>query len=437
MLRSMYTGISGLRNFQTKLDVIGNNIANVNTYGFKKGRVTFQDMLNQQMQGASAPTDNRGGTNPKQIGLGASIATIDTIATQGSSQTTNRSLDAMISGDGYFVVSDGNLNYYTRAGNFYLDEEGTLVNGDGLRVMGYAADENGNIDQSRITTLKIASGDQIAPVATTKVSFKGNLNANFPEADNAIATGNNITRQTISDALKNADGSVNGKIVNLKVIDALGGVNYVEIAFQRTNTGWQVLQITPDPNNAGNYNVASVATLTFDSATGKLTGDPTGTITVTPTNGAPDLTINLTAADFQNITQFSGSNTVDVDQADGSTDGYLTSFNIGASGEITGVYSNGQVKVLGQIVVATFSNPEGLDKVGNNLFQVSNNSGEPNIGAPGDGRGKLIGSALEMSNVDLAEEFTEMIVAQRGFQANTRMITTSDEILQELVNLKR
>src|SRR5690606_38978898 len=128
----------------------GNNIANVNTYGFKKGRVAFQDMLSQQLQGASSPTANRGGTNPRQIGLGATIATIDTIQTQGSPQTTNRSLDAMIYGDGFFVVSDGNLNYYTRAGNFYLDQYGTLVNGEGLRVMGYAADEYGNIDHSQL-----------------------------------------------------------------------------------------------------------------------------------------------------------------------------------------------------------------------------------------------------------------------------------------------
>lgn len=436
MLRSMYSGISGLRNFQTKLDVIGNNIANVNTYGFKKGRVTFQDLMSQQLQGASSPTENRGGTNPRQVGLGSTIATIDTIMTQGSMQTTGRSLDVGIDGDGFFIVSNGNLNYYTRAGNFYLDQNGTLVNGEGLRVMGYAADANGNIDRSQLSTLQIAAGAQIAPQATTKTSFKGNLNADFAQASSQLS-GSSLTRQQIIDGLKTGTEN-NGVIISYQVVDALGGVHNVELAFQKTGTGqWAVLQIIPTTTATGTtYSISNVATLNFDS-TGKLTGTPSGIINVTPTNGAPNITINLTAADFQNITQYAGSSTVDVDEVDGYTDGFLESFNIGQSGEITAVYSNGQVRVVGQIAVATFENPEGLNKAGNNLYQVSNNSGQPNIGAPGEGRGKLKGASLEMSNVDLAEEFTEMIVAQRGFQANTRIITTSDEILQELVNIKR
>lgn len=446
MLRAMYTGISGLRNFQTKLDVIGNNIANVNTYGFKKGRVAFQDMLSQQLQGASSPTANRGGTNPRQIGLGATIATIDTIQTQGSPQTTNRSLDAMISGDGFFVVSNGNLNYYTRAGNFYLDQNGTLVTADGLRVMGYAADENGNIDRSQLTTLAIASGDQIAPVATTMTSFKGNLNADF--ASGAALTAG--TRKQITDQLRAADGKQTGVIIKYPVVDSLGGEHTVELVFQKTNgnewTVYQIKQVITNPPAADpTYNVTPIATLRFGSD-GKIDTNSGVTIssqiTINQTdlqvpNGAQDLQITLTPEDFLNVTQYSGSSTIDVDEVDGSLDGFLESFNIGASGEITGVYSNGQVRVLGQIAVATFDNPEGLNKTGNNTYQVSNNSGQPNIGVPGEGRGTLIGAALEMSNVDLSEEFTEMIVAQRGFQANTRIITTSDEILQELVNLKR
>ena len=262
MLRSMYSGISGLKNFQTKLDVIGNNISNVNTYGFKKGRVTFQDTMNQTVSGASAATTQRGGMNAIQVGLGSSLASIDNIDTQGSAQTTNRTLDFSIEGDGYFIVKNGNAEFYTRAGNFYLDNKGVLVTGEGFKVQGTAGD------------------------------------------------------------------------------------------------------------------------ITF------------------PTN--------------------------------------LVSFSIGQGGEITGVDENGTQSTIATIAVAKFSNPAGLTKVGNNTFQESVNSGIPVTGdADTEGRGKLISGRLEMSNVDLSEEFTEMIVAQRGFQANTRIITTSDEILQELVNLKR
>ncbi|MCM3759454.1 flagellar basal body rod protein FlgG [Alkalihalobacillus oceani] len=282
MLRSMYSGISGMRNMQTKLDVIGNNIANVNTFGFKKGRTTFQDLVSQQLAGATAPDgNNRGGVNARQVGLGMQLASIDTIHTQGSLQNTNRELDLGISGDGYFMVSDGTTTYYTRAGNFYLDSEGNLVNSNGMRVL--------DMD-----------GDQIK----------------FHEILNAELSGN---------------------------IDEENWIDYIE------------------------------------------------------------------------------------------------SFSIGADGSINIIDNEGElVDTNVQIALAKFSNPEGLQKAGNNLYTISANSGDPSIGAPGEnGAGELVAGTLEMSNVDLSEEFTEMIVAQRGFQANTRIITTSDEILQELVNLKR
>lgn len=256
----MYSGISGMKNFQTKLDVIGNNIANVNTFGFKKGRATFSDLVNQNIQGAKASGGGIGGINPKQIGLGSSNSTIDTIHTQGSVQYTNRPLDLAISGDGFFVVSDGANDFYTRAGNFYLDGNGTLVNSDGL-------------------TLK--------------------PNINIPDDAQSFS------------------------------IDPTGAVSYI--------------------NNAG-------ALIPVDT-----------------------------------------------------------------------------------LQIAKFANPGALEKQGGNLFAETTNSGAANIvdAAGEEGTGKLIIGGLEMSNVDLSEEFTEMITAQRGFQANTKIITTSDEILQELVNLKR
>ncbi|ARK30993.1 flagellar basal body rod protein FlgG [Halalkalibacter krulwichiae] len=303
MLRSMYSGISGMQNMQTKLDTIGNNIANVNTFGFKKGRTTFKDMVSQQMAGATGPGQNLGGVNARQVGLGMQIASIDTIHTQGSLQNTGRELDLGISGDGYFVVGPSPVTgvgefSYTRAGNFYLDQEGYIVNSDGLYLMG----------------------------------VRPNGDASFQSVDD------------------------------------------------------------------------------FDATEGAL-----GRIRI--------------PADAQ-------------------------SFSVGADGKVMFI-NNGGLQVAGQIGLAKFSNPEGLQKTGNNLYAASANSGNiqgtnmtlngfanlgayisiPQLGAAGTGA--LVAGTLEMANVDLSEEFTEMIVAQRGFQANTRIITTSDEILQELVNLKR
>lgn len=282
MLRAMYSGISGLKNFQTKLDVIGNNIANVNTYGFKKGRATFSDLVSQQISGASAPTEQVGGTNPRQVGLGSQLASIDTIHTSTSLQTTARPLDLGVDGDGYFAVTDGDNVYYTRAGNFYMDEDGYVVNPAGL----YLLQEAGVTD--------------------------------------------------------------------------------------------------PDDVN----------------------------------------------------------NRIRIDQIDLDNEGTIEeteSFSIGKNGIVTIKLSGIQDLYEEQrIGIVRFSNAEGLEKVGGNLYRVSANSGEPQPGNPDeDGAGGLVSGTLEMSNVDLSEEFTEMIVAQRGFQANTRIITTSDEILQELVNLKR
>lgn len=436
VLRSMYSGISGLKNFQTKLDVIGNNIANVNTYGFKKGRTTFKDMVSQQIQGASSPQMNRGGTNPKQVGLGSQVSTIDTIHTQGSLQTTGRSLDLGISGDGFFIVNDGSLSYYTRAGNFYLDQNGNLVNADGLYVQGYAANAVGEIDYSQLSNLRIAAGTTIAPNATTNISFKGNLRDSTEIADN---TNNRLFDPNTAideDALK--EGLKSGAMMSMKVVDSLGNTHDLQIVAQKiSSTEWQLGYLLPDGDN---YSFNQLGNIQFDDD-GRVTGNASFQINLQPgqlTQGyngnAQDLTITV---DFSTITQYGSRSTIDVDTIDGNTEGFLEGFNISAAGEIFGVYTNGNVQRLGQIALANFNNPEGLTKSGDNLYQVSNNSGVPNIGIAGQDMGIINGGSLEMSNVDLSEEFTEMIVAQRGFQANTRIITTSDEILQELVNLKR
>ncbi|MFF2457482.1 flagellar hook protein FlgE [Peribacillus simplex] len=421
MLRSMYSGISGLKNLQTKLDVIGNNVANVNTYGFKKSRVTFSDAMNQTVSGASAATANKGGTNSKQIGLGSTIATIDTIHTQSSLQTTGRDLDLGISGDGYFVVKQGDSLSYTRAGNFYLDDNGTLVNANGLKVQAYKVDENGKRSKT-IGDVAVNVNAILPAIATTKISVSGNLAA---------------------DAI---DGTVFSQ--QMKVVDENGKEQTATIYFQKNGVDkWELFD--EEPAALGDTSTTKPKPFTsvkFDANGQIVAADKTQAgQTINISSGKEDdsdTTVDESVQkvkldfDFSNLTQVKGSTTALVNP-DGNKEGKLESFNIGASGEINGVYSNGLITTLGQLAVAKFSNASGLTKTGGNTFQESINSGTANINIAGEGRGVIASGSLEMSNVDLSEEFTEMIVAQRGFQSNSRIITTSDEILQELVNLKR
>ncbi len=405
MLRSMYSGISGMKNFQTKLDVIGNNIANVNTYGFKKGRVTFKDTMNQMVSGASASQDNRGGKNPIQVGLGSTLATIDTIHTQSSLQTTGRSLDLAISGDGYFMVKQGDAQFYTRAGNFYLDDNGSLVNGDGYKVQAFTLNEDGTTS-NQFGDVAVNVNAVLPPVTTDKISISGNL------ASNSVNNGTPFTQQ-------------------VQVIDNTGQAHRIDVHFAKTGDNqWGVYVNKPVKKEDGTTDTPTT-TITYNTETKKF--GPTSFSTPINIEGIDPIAVEL---DFNQLTQEAGSTSALVNP-NGNTEGALESFNIGSSGEINGVYSNGLVRTLGVLALAKFSNASGLTKAGGNLFQESINSGVANINVAGEGRGSIAAGTLEMSNVDLSEEFTEMISAQRGFQANTRIITTSDEILQELVNLKR
>lgn len=411
----MYSGISGLRNFQTKLDVIGNNIANVNTAGFKKGRVTFKDAMSQTIAGASASTENRGGKNAMQVGLGSSLATIDTIHTGSSIQTTNRPQDLAIEGDGYFVVKQGNAEYYTRAGNFYLDDNGTLVNGDGYKVQAYQVDDAGKVSNT-YGNVTINVNALLPATTTSKVNISGNLDPNTLQFE--------IFTQQV------------------KVVDEKGKQHTIDVHYKKTTTPgtdpelWEVFfnKDIEDVKQGATNAATADTTITIPA-----TGDPTiaalvGDITLP---GGETLKQANVALDIDGLTGSKGSGISVMSAPNGYTAGKLESFSIGAMGEVNGVYSNGQISTLGRLAIAKFSNTSGLNKAGGNLFQETINSGPANIGAAGEGRGTIASGALEMSNVDLSEEFTEMITAQRGFQANTRIITTSDEILQELVNLKR
>lgn len=408
MMRSMFAGVSGLRNHQTRMDVIGNNIANVNTVGYKTSRVTFQDALSQTIRGATAPQGNRGGINPQQVGLGVALSSIDVLHTPGNLQTTGVNTDLAIQGNGFFILGgEGNQRYYTRAGNFTMDTSGRLVYGNGLQLQGWMANDAGKIQTGgNPQGITLPIGTTIDPQATSKITLTGNLNSSTPD-------GESFTR-------------------NLPVYDSLGNPHTIQIVFTKTAAGqwsWAAQDSTGAPiSGAG-------GTLQFDTA-GHLTDGSPGAITGwTPGPGVADLDI---AIDFSAISQQHAEDSSVGYKQDGYRMGYLDSYRIDSAGTVIGIFTNGLANNIAQIAVATFNNPAGLEKMGETMFRTSSNSGEAQINISGiGGAGTVTPGALEMSNVDLSQEFTDMIVTQRGFQANSRIITTSDEMLQELVNLKR
>jgi flagellar hook protein FlgE len=420
MMRSLFSGVSGLRAHQLRMDVIGNNISNVNTVGYKSSRATFQEIFSETLKGAGAPEGGRGGTNPQQIGLGISLATIDTLHTRGSIESTGYPLDLAIEGNGFFIVSDGGSPKFTRAGNFIRDTEGNIVNGNGLRVLGWMADENGYIDTTLSPgTIQIPEGMQMPPKATSAIKIIGNL-----DADTAV------------------DGIVP---FETEIYDVLGRKNKLTFNLVKTaDDEWRIQESLFDPDNPVD-NAVAVTLPDGTVASIVLSNPPTLTFTDGRLFSAGTFTIQAgypisedITVDISDIHQFASESGVDPLEVDGYPLGSLEDFNFDALGVATGIFSNGQQKVIARIALAAFNNPSGLQKVGNNLYVQTPNSGQPSVGAAGEhGRGTINPSSLEMSNVDIAKEFTDMIITQRGFQANSRIITTSDEMLQELVNLKR
>jgi flagellar hook protein FlgE len=411
MLRSLFSAISGLQAHQTKMDVVGNNIANVNTVGYKSSTTEFEDTLSQVLRNGSAPTATAAGTNPAQVGLGVRVGAISTNFQQGSAQSTGRSTDFMINGDGFFITSSGSQQLYTRAGSFDVDGNGRLHTPDGAILQGWMA-TNGTINTNGpIGPLSIPIGQVMAPQVTTNSTISGNLSADNPVQVQAQAT----------------------------VYDSLGAahqVNYVltPSATVPFNNQWTVT--ASDASGALTTTPAS-GLLTFNTATKKFS--PTS-FSFTPVAGTWPAAPSI-AVDISGLTQFGGKDNLSVTQpvtGAGAALGTLESFSLGDDGVITGVYSNGLKQSIGQLAIATFANPGGLSKAGNSAFTEGNNSGTPSIGTAGSGgRGSLSAGALEMSNVDLAQEFTGLIIAQRGFQANSKVITTSDQILQDLVQMKQ
>lgn len=549
MMRSMYSAVSGLKTHQTRMDVIGNNIANVNTVAFKSSSVTFSDILYQTTSNASGAnaTTGTGGVNAKQIGLGTTAAaTKVSITSAGASETTGNPFDIRLTdknSTNFFIVNNGSENVFTRSGSFYVDGSGNLcMSSTGYTVMGWQVDETtGEIRKDTVSALRIMQEKNLtsAPEATTQATIAGVLDENDTDVKNDAGRVMNLNfydnlgyQYTAKFAIKSTgtDGkytveltsvldSNNQNIIknltkkdisqifgNYQADATLGqyglakGCTYDAATKQYEKDGKKYQKSATDPtvfeevnnptntvsiteifsgitttiannikNKTNNYNVA------FDQTTGQatVTGERTSYDLVFDTSTGkfasiggenPSVMLNMAAlssglintnGNFQNITvDFSqclnyengGKSTIGADAGatDGTTGkgrklGAMTGIFIDTSGRIYGTYDNGNTELLGQIAVAQFSNASGLEKVGESCYRTTLNSGEfDGIGVEisADGSSMTTGE-LEMSNVDLSSEFTSMITTQRGFQANSRVITTSDTLLEELVNLKR
>lgn len=411
MSRALLAGLSGTLANQTLIDVLGNNIANANTVGFKGSRVTFEDAFYQTQRGGRAGAElGLGGLNPQQIGSGTNIAQVQTLHTQGSMQYSGAPLDAAIEGQGMFMLSEGDKTLYTRDGSFTLDNTMTLISGGtGMKVLGWGA-VNGVVNTATATgPLSFPIGEVEPGTATGLVTMGGNLDA-------GLATG------TVQSATES-------------IYDALGEMHQVVLSYTKTAANTWQCSATVDGVAPGVGSTAMPVTLTFDPATGSLTAGSPIVINAVITSGASS-PLNFDIA-LNQVTQLNqtGSNVLALSQ-DGTPSSTLSGVSLLEGGDIQGEYSDGHVQVLGRIAVASFPNYGGLVQVGNNTYQLGASSGAANVGSAGSGgRGQVRSRRLEMSNVDLTASFVEMMTAQRGFQASTRVISAANRLLDDVMQL--
>jgi flagellar hook protein FlgE len=487
MMRSLFSGVSGLKVHQTKMDVIGNNISNVNTVGFKSSSVTFADVFYQTTQSASGPNATTGttGRNAMQIGLGSNVASVTaSITTSGASQRTDNPFDVMIEGDSFFIVNSGGTNYFTKAGSFNVDAQGTLCTASGASVMGWQVDGNDPTKTvaNAVSPLSIMAPENLyaEPEATSAVYISGNIDSKDTQLTSETGKVVNITffdkmghsytadlrvwqsedatnvyRVAVTD-VKDEDGQ--SIFVNKLIDEDTGDVTYEASSITAFNFGGIEYQADVEEDGTVTIDSADAPLISFNGATGAFVSVGDG---ATPGDsisflinadsgsggGAEANPFDTIDVDFSSITMYSTSGSSSLEATKGSLEGIgagkqvgnMTGVSIDASGKIYGKYDNGDSRLLGQIAVASFSNPAGLEAVGSSMFAATQNSGDfDGIGQdPTQGGGSLTTGVLEMSNVDLSQQFTDMITTQRGFQANSRIITTSDTLLEELINLKR
>lgn len=416
MFTSFSTALSALSADATAIDVVGNNLANLNTPGFKTSVVSFHDLVTQSL-GA--------GLGETQVGFGVGRPVTLRQFSQGAIQTTTGPLDAAIQGDGFFVVTTpGGLTEYTRGGNLQVDKNGNLTTSTGEKLQGWTnPGPNGTVDTNQpVGDIKVPVGTLKSPTATTTLSLDFNLNA-------AATAG--ATQGTFS--------------TSAEIYDSLGTSHVVTFTFTKTATPnqWNYSVSLPSADLTAPFTPVT-GTLTFDGG-GKLTSpaatDPAPAIAITGlADGASDFTVNwsLFNGTTPRITQYAQPSAVSALAQDGSSASNLIRVGLADGGQILAQYSNGQQVIVGQLAMATIANPESLIAAGNNNYSLSARTSLPALGLPGTGgRGSVLGGAVESSTVDIAKEFTNLIVLQRGYQANARVVTTVDELSQETINLKR
>lgn len=493
MMRSMFSGVAGLKTHQVKMDVIGNNIANVNTTSYKSQSIVFSDLLYQNSQRASGASANVGGTNARQIGLGAKSGAINTaITSQGATQTTNNPFDIMITGDSFFVVNDGTGNQFTRDGSFYLDGQGNLcMQSTGYYVQGWTAIEDPaaiggySVNQNAgIGMLQVMSDENsfFGAEATTAGTLTGNIDANDTNVTSDLGKivtmefydnrGYLYTAKFNIQTVKEAGVPQTGKYT-LSLTDVIDSVTNESIVGENESINdYFTMQYLSEPDANGNRSALGPAatvtdaqnntwqqiSLDYNPANGSWNGaynnNPFTNIrlevnrnkanrandVVSGTESFENIDIDLSTTTNVNTNE---SSTIRASKGDlqkngtGRMVGEMNGISVEKNGRITATYTNGQSKLIGQIATAQFANASGLEKTGDNLYSATMNSGDPIIQDITTDGGYMNTGVLEMSNVDLSSEFTEMITTQRGFQANSRIITVSDTMLEELTNLKR
>lgn len=415
---ALYSGISGLNTNGNAMSVLGNNIANTNTIGFKASRTVFSDLLATTISGS-------GGTS--QVGRGTQLSTVDNLFSQGTFENTESGTDLAVEGEGFFIVKPtlGDESFYTRAGAFRFNEDGVLVNPEGLKVQGKSFDTNGNLTVGDPSDIRVDIGTLIQAKPTGSINLTTNLDAN--------------AQVVAFDPLNPATTS--NYATSTRIFDTLGNTHLLTTYFNITGPGtwnWNTMVdsaevATPD---AGPFTLVGSGNLTFDAA-GNLTAGATGATNAGEldwVSGAdPGRQLNFAF----NTTQYSSDSVVISQGQDGYGAGNLVKISIDGAGIVTANYSNGQRIKVSQIALAKFPNVGGLNKAGGNLYAATDDSGAPRVGIPSSELGKIFTNALEQSNVDLAQEFVKMITTQRGFQASSKIITTTDEMLGELINLKR
>ncbi|HUW61490.1 MAG TPA: flagellar hook protein FlgE [Candidatus Bathyarchaeia archaeon] len=437
---AMYTGVTGLLAHQRRMDVVANNIANVNTTGYRSARVQFQDLFSQTLQGGSGPVGNFGGTNPLQVGLGVGIGSIDTDFGQGPLFSTGVSSDLAIQGSGFFVVGLGGENFYTRDGTFSLNSLGQLIDpATGMHVRGYMADPNGVVPlDTPLTDLSVPVGSAAIVRATESASLAGNLDA-------ASTTGATIERTIrVYDSL-GTPRDIHLTFTQHDQVDD-GGTMYNAWLWSASYDGTDVTNVPAGDSGVLLFNsdgafhaegALNTGTGTFTSRAALPSQNQVSVASVGAGGAQPTLPFEF-ALNFDYVTDLDQASDITVTSQDGFPRGTLQSFSIGGNGIISGTFSNGLTQVLGQIALASFSNVGGLARRGDNMFAETTASGVPQVGRPQTGgRGSVSGGVLEGSNVDLGSQFSNMIVTQRGFQANARIISAADVMLQEAVNLVR